>query len=326
MTLEDGLDVKSELRDGAGKPAEPPLPRISICICTYRRPTQLAALIERLGVQQGPTAISELIVVDNDAVASARPVIEAARPPFPLLYDVQPIKNIALTRNRSVALAHGEWIGFLDDDELPQMDWLSKLHAAAVRFGADGVMGPVLPVVPVTAPAWIRHGAFFARARHSTGTPVPRNELRIGNALLASSLFHRLDGPFDPAFGLTGGEDSVLLKRLAHAGALFVWCDEATVTEEVGPERLCLGWLLRRAYRGGQGWARQEQASGYNSMGAFGVVRFVGYAVAALVVGLTLTVVSIPRGRTHWAGWLCKTSKQVGKLAALAGHRFEEYR
>jgi len=308
------------------EPAEPRPPRISVCVCTYRRPVQLAALIERLKAQQGPPVISELIVVDNDAAASARTIVDAARPPFPVCYEVEPIKNISLARNRALALACGDWIGFVDDDELPEIDWLAQLYATAVRFGADGVMAPLVPVVPDTAPNWIRRGDFYARPRHATGAPVPGDELRTSNALIGASWLRRADGPFDPTYGLTGGGDSDLFKRLADAGARFVWCDEAAVTEPVVPERLCLGWLLRRAYRVGQSYARYAHASGFKSIGSFGLVRFVARAAAAMVVALALTGASLPCGRAYWVTWLRRAWEQAGKLTALLGHRYEEYR
>jgi succinoglycan biosynthesis protein ExoM len=314
------------LQMATDKDAELSRASISVCVCTYRRPVQLTALIEHLATQQGQPGVSELIVVDNDAAASARAIVEAACPPFELRYDVTPVKNISLARNRSLALARGEWIAFIDDDELPQADWLERMHAAAVRFGADGVLGPVLPMVPDTAPAWVRRSNFFERARHATGTLVPRNELRTGNALIATSWLRRFDGPFDPAYGLTGGGDNDLLNRLANAGARFVWCDEAGVFEAVPPERLRIGWLLRRWYRGGQGWARQAQARGYESFGALGGLAFVARSAGTLVIALALTVLTLPFGRGRWVGWLCQASTQAGKLTALAGHRYEEYR
>ena len=313
-------------RTSADEAAETSQGGISVCVCTYRRPVQLAVLIERLAAQQGEPAVSELIIVDNDAAASARAVVDAARAPFPVRYDVQAVKNISLARNRSLEMAQSAWIGFLDDDELPQDDWLARLHTTAVRFGADGVMGPVLPVTPDTTPEWIQRGDFFARPRHATGTPVPSNELRTGNALIAASWLRRFDGPFDPAYGLTGGGDHDLLTRLSIAGARFVWCDEAGVSEAVAPERLNLGWLLRRSYRGGQGWARQARARGYGSRSAIGGLLFVVRALAAMAAAVTLMIVFLPRGRAHWVGWLCHAGAQVGKLTALAGQRFEEYR
>ena len=56
------------------------------------------------------------------------------------------MKNISLTRNRTVALASGDWLAFIDDDERAPAAWLEQLAETAERFGADGVLGPVEPV------------------------------------------------------------------------------------------------------------------------------------------------------------------------------------
>jgi hypothetical protein len=41
------------------------------------------------------------------------------------------------------------------------------------------------------------------------------------------------EGPFDPAFGRTGGEDSMLFRRLDESGSRMVWCDDAPALEFV---------------------------------------------------------------------------------------------
>ena len=92
---------------------------ISVCIATYRRLDRLEALLLDLARQQ--LLPTEVIVVDNDAEGSARPVVERCQQlplPFAIHYDIQPEKNISLTRNRTVELSHHEWLAFVDDDEL----------------------------------------------------------------------------------------------------------------------------------------------------------------------------------------------------------------
>ena len=91
--------------------------RISVCIATYRRAPRLASLLDDLKRQT--LLPDEVVIVDNDEAGSARPVVEQAMvdAPFTLRYETQPVKNISLTRNRTVALAHGEWLAFVDDDE-----------------------------------------------------------------------------------------------------------------------------------------------------------------------------------------------------------------
>ena len=91
---------------------------VSVCIATYRRPDRLRTLLADLAAQQ--LTPFEIIVVDNDAAASAREVVRERQKlgaSCPVHYDVQPEKNISLTRNRTVALASGEWLAFVDDDE-----------------------------------------------------------------------------------------------------------------------------------------------------------------------------------------------------------------
>lgn len=241
-------------------------PLISVCVCTFRRPALLRRLLDALAGQRLVPSY-EVIVVDNDRLGSAAPAIEAARVAHPRLAlrdALVPEQNIALARNRAVALARGQLLAFIDDDERPVARWLGTLLRALERFSADGVLGPVLPELPESAPAWVARGRFFDRPRHPSGVEVPATELRTGNVILRRALLlpragdgrSDEDGPFDPRWGLSGGEDSALLVELRARGARFVWCDDALVHEHVPEERARLSYLLRRAFAGGCGFAR----------------------------------------------------------------------
>jgi succinoglycan biosynthesis protein ExoM len=302
-----------------------PITSISVCIATYRRLDRLEALLADLARQQ--LLPSEVIVVDNDPGGSARQVIErclAVRPPFPIHYDIQPEKNISLTRNRTVEISSREWLAFVDDDERAPDFWLAKLAAAASGYAADGVLGPVDPVVPEDAPRWIRRGRFYDFPRMKTGTVVPPNRLRFGNLLLRASAVKSLDVIFDPAYGLTGGEDGDLLSRMTLGGARIVWCDEAIVHEPVEKSRLNLKWLLRRSLRGGQDFARHALSGRYGRRTA-GHVRLFGRALVQLVAAATIAVLVLPLGRHHAAHWLTKASANVGKLSIFLGWHYREY-
>ena len=215
--------------------ADTPLPpmAISVCIATHRRPWRLAALLEDLRCQR--LRPHEVVVVDNDCGASARAVVERARAcaPYPIRYAVEPRKNIAHARNRTVALATGAWLAFVDDDERAGPGWLATLARAAVRYGAHGVLAPVEPVVPESAPPWLRRGGLYSFAHLRSGEVVPLNRMRFGNVLLSAPLVRAQHPVFDPAYGLTGGEDGELLTRLVGAGGRIVWCEEAPVHEPV---------------------------------------------------------------------------------------------
>jgi succinoglycan biosynthesis protein ExoM len=299
---------------------------ISLCIATHRRPQRLAALLQDLvGQQRLP---NEVVVVDNDPVGSARAVVERQREtgaPFPIHYDIQPQKNISLTRNRTVAMASGEWLAFIDDDERAPAAWLGQLAEAAERFGADGVLGPVEPVVPAVAPAWIRRGSFYSWARMRTGTVVPANKLRFGNVLLSAALLRDSPAPFDPHYGQTGGEDGDLLARLVQCGACIVWCDEAVVHEPVEAARLTLRWLLLRALRGGQDFARHRLAGRLGVMTALGRVSLFLRALLQTALAAALALLSWPAGRHRAAYWLLKASANLGKMSIFLGWHYREY-
>ena len=299
---------------------------ISVCIATYRRPERLRTLLADLVTQQ--LMPFEIVVVDNDAAASAREVVEERQrlgAGCPVHYEVQPEKNISLTRNCTVAVASGEWLAFVDDDERAPAAWLRRLADAARTHAADGVLGPVVPVVPATAPAWIRRGDFYSWVRMPSGTVVPANRLRFGNVLLRACLLAPYSAPFDPAYGLTGGEDGDLLARLVSAGARIVWCDEAVVTEPVEASRMSLRWLMRRALRGGQDFARHTFAGRYGRQTTADRMRFVSRATLQLALAASLALVTWPFGTHRAAGWLLKAAANTGKLTVLGGWHYREY-
>lgn len=300
--------------------------KVSVCIATYRRTANLDVLLADLAAQKYPPF--EVIVVDNDIQASARPVIERLHrlgTPWPLHYDVQPIKNISLTRNRTVELAGGDWLAFIDDDERALPQWLRELMETVELHGADGALGPVVPIVPRDAPRWIRRGRFYEWPRIRTGRVVPANHLRFGNVVLRASLVKQSAVPFDSAYGLTGGEDGDLLTRLRNGGARIVWCDEAVVTEPIVPSRLSLRWLLRRSLRGGQDFARHFLAGRYGARSRLARFNFGVRAVAQCAFAGILAIGSVLFGRHASAYWLLKAAANAGKISVFFGWHYEEY-
>ncbi|MGO9994685.1 MAG: glycosyltransferase family 2 protein [Steroidobacteraceae bacterium] len=299
---------------------------ISVCIATYRRNERLSAVLSDLSLQE--LAPNQVVIVDNDANGGARAVVDQFRtlqPPFTVDYDIQPQRNIALTRNRSVELASCQWMAFIDDDERAPVDWLRKLMAAAQMYQADGVLGPVEPQLPEDAPAWIRRGRFFDFPHEASGVEVPLNRMRFGNVLLLGERLRAEPGPFDPRYGLMTGEDGDLLVRLVHRGAKIIWFDEAPVFEPIEQRRLSLRWLMMRALSGGQEFARQTLNGRYRPISWFGRCCFLARAIAQLLAAAALAILVTPLGRHRVAAWLIKAWANLGKLSAFWGWRYSAY-
>ena len=110
---------------------ERPMPHISVCVCTYKRPELLQQLLNELACQetQGRFTV-DVVVVDNDAAESARSVVEhwvSTDSRLAVAYCVEPQQNIALARNAAIKRATGDFIAFFDDDQVPIRQWLLTL-------------------------------------------------------------------------------------------------------------------------------------------------------------------------------------------------------
>lgn len=301
-------------------------PLVSVSLATYKRNERLAAVLEDLGRQD--RLPDQVVVVDNDPAAGAQATVSRFKNsgvPFRVDYDVQPVPNIAITRNRSVQLATGHWVAFIDDDERAPTNWLRELMCAVEVYQADAVLAPVEPQVPHDAPTWIQRGRFYDFPHQPEGAEVPLNCMRFGNIVLRADLLRAEEGPFDPRHGLMAGEDVDLLVRLARKGAKVVWTEKAPVYEAIEPIRLSLRFLALRALGGGQGFARYTLAGGFRGIGWPGRTLFLFQAALQLLISSTLSLLSLPFGRHYAAGWLIRASANFGKLSVLWGGNYRAY-
>jgi glycosyltransferase involved in cell wall biosynthesis len=285
---------------------------ISICVCTFRRPEMLAELLSGLMRQKTDERFNfSIVVVDNDAGESARPMVERFRreQTIPIEYFVEREQSIALARNLTVAKARGELVAFIDDDEVPSDDWLLTLHNGLEKYQADGVLGPVKPRFAVAPPKWILEAGVFDRPNsqnYATGMVLEAAQTGTGNALVRRSVFEQEEGPFRRQFG-SGGEDIDFFRRAMAKGKVFVWCDEAVAFETVPQERTRVKFQVKRALLRG----KVSLASPAGSVGG----------IAKSIVACAMYTISLPvlllMGRHLFVKYLIKNCDHLGKLLAL---------
>jgi len=300
--------------------------KLSVCIATYRRNDQLYEVLDDLRRQT--VLPDQVVVVDNDGDGGARIVVEkhrASGAPFRIDYAVQSERNIARTRNRTVQLAEGEWLAFVDDDERAPETWLQRLLEAAEKYQAHGVLSPVEPQLPPDAPKWLERGRFYDFPHQSEGGLVPLNCMRFGNVLLRGDWLRQEPGPFDERYRLGTGEDGDLRVRLVHKGAKIVWTEAAPVFEPVEAGRMSLRWLLRRAYSGGQEFGRQTLQGKYSPITRVGHVVFFIRVASQMLIAFAIALICLPAGRHRTAGWLIKAWANLGKMAAFRSPPLQTY-
>lgn len=296
-------------------------PDVSICVATCERPVGLARLLASLEQLDVPEGVSfEVIVVDNDPAGSASPVLARDHALPSLRSFHEPERNIALARDRGVREACGRFIAFLDDDEVADPGWLAAHWRQFALAPCDGLFGPVVPRLERVVTPWLDAQRFFGGARMTSGTPVGPSQVAAGNAFLRAELFEGTH--FDPAFGLSGGEDSDLFGRMLRAGAVFRWCDEARATEWIPPARHGLRWLTRRAFRCGVVHTQLALRSGDPDGGAGSVLARAGAGLLLFGIASPFALVA---GRAAAARMWLRGCTQAGHLWALLGGRFQEY-
>jgi succinoglycan biosynthesis protein ExoM len=305
--------------------------RVAICIATFRRPLGLTRLVQGIDALALPDAAAgdgitlEVVVVDNDPQGGAAPVCGALEPGcrWPLHYLHEPRRGIAQARNRAVDAVGGrvDFLAFIDDDEVPDANWLTELLRVQREYEADVVAGPVVPVFEDEAARWILDGRFFDRPRHETGQAL--RLASTGNALIRSSLLSDPAMRFDERLGLTGGEDAHFFARVHSSGHRMIWADDAVVRESIPATRARARWLLQRAYRSGNSWSLCEYDL-YPTLAtrATRIAKGIG-RVGQGTLSLPLTLVSGRRG-------LVKALQNVflgaGAVTGALGVRYEEYR
>jgi glycosyltransferase involved in cell wall biosynthesis len=187
----------------------PPQPQVresaaltfSLIVPTFRRLHGLAMLLESLAWQRWQGAV-ELIVVDNDPRASAKPTVDAWTPPagWTVRYALEREPGKVAALNRGLGLAGAPLIASFDDDIMLSPEALAAYaHAVVAWPDVDYFGGPHLPTcvggVPRGCEVQGRHRLYLAWPLHDLG-PVdrlygPRESPMGGNRLLRRSLLAR---------------------------------------------------------------------------------------------------------------------------------------
>lgn len=282
---------------------------VSVCICTYKRPELLKRLLEGLGEQDtGGLFTFSIVIVDNDRSESAKRVVEefTAASSIRATYCVEPRQNIALARNKAIENAKGDFVAFIDDDEMPAAKWLSNLFTVRNAYNVAGVLGPVKPYFEHEPPQWVRKGNFFERPTYRTGYRIGMWEARTGNVLFVQSILDGVLEPFRSEFG-TAGEDIDFFRRMMEKGDVFIWCDEAVVHELVPPERCTRKYVLRKSFLRGSNFLKHPTDRAKNLLKSFAAVPLYGMALPFILLA----------GEHHFMKYLVKFCDHSGRILTL---------
>jgi len=231
-------------------------PEISVLVCTYNRSKTLKVAVESIALQTLPQSIKwEIVVVDNNSTDQTRQVVQQLQRRYPELirYLFEPKQGISNARNSGIAVARGEILAFLDDDETAGPDWLRTLTTNLHTGEWAGAGGRVLPPADFSPPQWLSTKSSFVSGPLATFDlglePGVLREPAFGaNMAFRKEVFERLGG-FRTDLGRSGqsmisNEDTEFGRRVLAAGFRLRYEPAAIAYHPVEENRLKKRYFL----------------------------------------------------------------------------------
>jgi glucosyl-dolichyl phosphate glucuronosyltransferase len=184
-------------------PSSPP-PSISVVICAYTT-ERLPSMHEAVAALEAGTVPPDQIVIvidhSDELLAQARSIW-----PAHVVIENDGPNGLSGARNAGVAAATAEVVAFLDDDAIPDPDWVERLRTAYEDPAVLGVGGAVRPRWVDGEPRWFPPEFLWVVGCTHSGMPTERRPVR--NVIGANMSFRLAElrevGGFRTEFGRVG--------------------------------------------------------------------------------------------------------------------------
>ena len=244
---------------------------LTVAIRTYNRADALAALLDRLYQQVHIEDIRwEVLVVDNNSSDHTAEVVQNHQSnwPFtqPLRYVFEPTQGAAIARQRAFGEAHGQWVGFIDDDNLPAPDWVYQAHLFSLAHPQIGAYGGQIQLkansklpknfhqIAVYLAIIERGKSEFCYNHRPSNVLPPGTNIVIAKQVWLESVPQdmRLLGPSGKNLS-SKGEDIELLSHIQKAGWEIWYAPSLQCSHKIPEWRLERSYLLSLAWGVGLG-------------------------------------------------------------------------
>jgi glycosyltransferase involved in cell wall biosynthesis len=239
--------------------------RIAVVIATHNRDQYLMKALDGLSSQTLPAAEYEVLVIDNASTDATRErVLARAKVAINIQYIYEPTLGASAARNTGWRAARSPYVAFLDDDAIPDRDWLERIIRAfeEVTPHPACVGGRVEPIYEVPPPDWIE-GLLLDYLTVIDHSPVPvflvdiiqRQKLASANMAVERHALEQVGGlntRLDRVgTRLLSGGDVLVQLQLEKLGMPVYYDPAIHVRHHVSAKRLTREWMADRAYWGG---------------------------------------------------------------------------
>lgn len=296
-------------------------PNVTVAVCTFRRNDLLTTLVEtvdRLAAREVPGGSIRMLVVDDSPESAAAEVVEGLRQKAGITVDyyASAAADISTARNHALqrGLVNSEFVACLDDDCVPQPDWLRELLQIAEAHKADVVVGHRQFVAEPGAPRWLRDQAFLAENVHHADGSVPTSG-NTANMLVRSAWLQSSSVRFRAEMGEVGGEDMVFFSDATNAGANIRFAARSICNEPCVGRRATFRYQAWRQF-----WLGNNEAVINRTTHQTSRARLVARAAKRILLGMTHPLRRMLRRQTpQWRWALALTGNGVGLLVGIAG-------
>jgi len=229
----------------------------TIAIPTYNGAQLLPQVLARLQAQICPESLTwEVIVVDNNSTDATAEIVQHFqqiwRSDVPLRYFHESQQGISYARQRAVAEATGEWVGFLDDDNFATPNWMAEAYRFGKAHPQAGAIGGQVKAA-FTAPPPIdlgRAARFLAICTYAKQAKLYEPELMrlpAGAGLVIRRTAWNQSIPTRLTRTTRGGDDYELSLRLYQHGWEIWYNPDMLIEHHIPPERLEKPYLMKLA-------------------------------------------------------------------------------
>lgn len=196
------------------------IPYVTAVVCAYNaeriscnNTSVLLSCLSRLVNQSYPTQSYEVLVIDDGSTDGTYNIISnfiastKKGGPFIKLVGIRH-GGLSVSRNTAIRISNGDIIAFIDQDAIPNHDWLAEL-IQPFRSGADYVGGRINLL---NTSSWLARFLQLTRFRQFFGPKLYNHQFVGCNMALRKNIFDTVDG-FHENF-LSYGDESTLVQRI----------------------------------------------------------------------------------------------------------------
>jgi len=241
-------------------------PLLSIVICTFNRCELLKSAIKSCIDQTAEKSLFEIIVIDNNSTDQTQLICQNYES-FGVKYFLEKEQGLSSARNAGYKVASGDYIGYLDDDAIAEINWASKAIKIIKDQYPDAFGGPIFPLYLNQKPEWFKDEYEIRMHQDFTGWLAKSNYLSGSNMFFRKSILEEFGG-FNKTLGMKGsdlayGEETELIIKMHKADKKVFYDQELTVNHLVPEFKQNLSYFIYKQIEQAQLAAKLSPTSSF---------------------------------------------------------------